>query len=91
MYGFRYVTTYYDMSIWLYLYVRRHKYHSNIMKLENMIATRKTEKSTFRLPLDLANQLRHMAIDEQTTVTELLIEAIQDFLAKKRGGGASKK
>jgi len=42
----------------------------------------KTEKSTFRLPIDLAIQLKHLAIDRRTTVTELLIEAIQKYLAE---------
>ena len=47
------------------------------------------EKSTFRMPLRLMKQLRYLAIDRNTTVTALLIEAVKEYLSK--GGGKSKK
>jgi predicted transcriptional regulator len=43
------------------------------------------KKTSFRLDSDLVNQLSHLAIDRNTTVTALLTEAIKQYLkaAKK--------
>jgi hypothetical protein len=39
------------------------------------------EKTTFNLPKDLLNQFRHIAIDKETTIASLVIEAMKDYLS----------
>lgn len=43
------------------------------------------ERTSVRLPEDLLNEFRHLAIDRRSTVTDLLIEAMKMYLkmAKK--------
>jgi hypothetical protein len=48
-----------------------------------------TEKATHRIPTSLLNQFRHLAIDKNTTVTALIIEAMKEYISK--GGGKIKK
>jgi metal-responsive CopG/Arc/MetJ family transcriptional regulator len=38
------------------------------------------ERTSVRLPEDLLNEFRHLAIDRKTTVTELLIVAMKMYL-----------
>jgi metal-responsive CopG/Arc/MetJ family transcriptional regulator len=38
------------------------------------------ERTSVRLPEDLLNEFRHLAIDKRTTVTDLLIEAMKMYL-----------
>ena len=38
------------------------------------------ERTSIRLPEDLLNQFRHLAIDRKSTVTDLLIEAMKQYL-----------
>jgi metal-responsive CopG/Arc/MetJ family transcriptional regulator len=38
------------------------------------------ERTSVRLPEDLLNEFRHLAIDRKTTVTELLIAAMKMYL-----------
>lgn len=38
------------------------------------------ERTSVRLPEDLLNEFRHLAIDKKTTVTDLLIEAMKQYL-----------
>jgi hypothetical protein len=38
------------------------------------------ERTFVRLPEDLLNEFRHLAIDRKTTVTELLIAAMKMYL-----------
>lgn len=38
------------------------------------------ERTSVRLPEDLLNQFRHLAIDRKSTVTDLLIEAMKQYL-----------
>ena len=38
------------------------------------------ERTSVRLPEDLLNQFRHLAIDKKTTVTDLLVEAMKMYL-----------
>lgn len=38
------------------------------------------ERTSVRLPEDLLNEFRHLAIDRKSTVTELLIEAMKMYL-----------
>ena len=38
------------------------------------------ERTSVRLPEDLLNQFRHLAIDKKSTVTDLLIEAMKQYL-----------
>lgn len=38
------------------------------------------ERTSVRLPEDLLNEFRHLAIDKKSTVTDLLIEAMKMYL-----------
>ena len=39
-------------------------------------------KTTLRLPADLVKQLKYKALDENTTVTDLAIRALKEYLKK---------
>jgi hypothetical protein len=40
-------------------------------------------KVTWRIPADVFKELRHMAIDENVPVTDLVTKALKDFLRSK--------
>jgi metal-responsive CopG/Arc/MetJ family transcriptional regulator len=42
------------------------------------------ERTSVRLPEDLLNEFRHLAIDKKSTVTDLLIEAMKMYLKANR-------
>jgi predicted HicB family RNase H-like nuclease len=53
-------------------------------KLETEMKVEKGEvKLTLRLPLELARDLKHKAIDENTSVNALLMEAARGLLKRK--------
>jgi predicted DNA-binding ribbon-helix-helix protein len=47
--------------------------------------------ASFRLPGDMMHRLRVMAAEEDTTITELLIEGINEVFAKRESQKAGKK
>ena len=46
----------------------------------------KRESTTVRLNPDLLKQLKHFAVDENKSVSELVEEGIRLFLQKQKGG-----
>lgn len=40
-------------------------------------------KTTIRLPDNILRKLKHLAIDDNRTLTEVIIEAVSDYLKKK--------
>lgn len=40
-------------------------------------------KTTLRIPTDAIKQLKHIAIDENKTLTQVIQEAIDEYLANK--------
>ena len=58
-------------------------------KLTELTKDNNNTKATFRLPNDLLNQYKHLAIDKNTTVTALIIEAMKEYISK--GGSRLKK
>jgi hypothetical protein len=42
------------------------------------------ERTSWRLPKSLIKQLKQYALDHDTTVTAIAIEAFQEFLRKKK-------
>ena len=49
----------------------------------------KRESRTVRLNPELLKQLKHLAVDENKTVSELVEEGIQLLLRKQKGGSLS--
>ena len=45
-----------------------------------------TAKSTFRLPKELYRRLKHRAIEENRSIAEVLIDAIEFYLSRLRTG-----
>ena len=43
--------------------------------------------TTISLPADVYKQLKHLAVDEEQTVRDLIREAIEELLARKKRGG----
>lgn len=41
-------------------------------------------KTTLRLPDEILTELKHIAIDDKRTLTDVVVEALRDYL-KKRG------
>ena len=41
-------------------------------------------KTTIRLPDEMLRELKHIAIDDKKTLTELITEALDDYLKKRR-------
>ena len=41
-------------------------------------------KTTLRLPEEILIELKHIAIDDKRTLTDIVVEALKDYL-KKRG------
>jgi hypothetical protein len=41
-------------------------------------------KVTWRIPADVFKELKHLAIDENVPVTELVTKALRDFLRKSK-------
>jgi predicted transcriptional regulator len=52
-----------------------------LMKEEEEAAISKT---TIRLPDQMLRDLKHLAIDDKKTLTELITEALDDYLKKRR-------
>jgi hypothetical protein len=50
----------------------------------------KDYKATFRMPLDLFWDLKQLAVDQRTNVTDLVNEALLDLLAKYKKKGDKK-
>ena len=44
-----------------------------------------TVKITVRMPKPLSNRLKHRAIDESTSVQDLVIRALEAYLGRKAG------
>jgi hypothetical protein len=40
-------------------------------------------KTTLRVPDELLAELKHLAIDERTSINDLMLESIQDLLKRK--------
>jgi hypothetical protein len=54
-------------------------------KLETLVKEENNEvKATWRIPADLFRQLKHKAIDENTSVTDQVVKALRQFLDKKK-------
>ena len=47
-----------------------------------MIVDGETTRTTMRLPTELVDEFKHLAIDRRTTVTALFIEAMEQYLQK---------
>lgn len=46
------------------------------------------EKTTLRISEDIIKQLKHIAIDENKTLTQVIQEALDEYLQQhKKGGG----
>ena len=41
-------------------------------------------RTSFKIPLDILNDYKHLAIDKQTTVTELFIDALKQYLRARK-------
>ncbi len=41
-------------------------------------------KTTIRLPDEMLRELKHLAIDDRKTLTELVTEALSDYLKKRK-------
>jgi predicted transcriptional regulator len=41
-------------------------------------------KTTIRLPDEMLRELKHLAIDDRKTLTELVTEALTDYLKKRK-------
>jgi hypothetical protein len=44
-------------------------------------------KTTLRIPADVIKQLKHIAIDENKTLTQVIQEALDEYLANKEEEG----
>ncbi|HOJ39755.1 MAG TPA: hypothetical protein PKX93_04585 [bacterium] len=47
--------------------------------------TEATHKYTFILPVELMKQVKHTAIEEETTISEWLAQALRERLARQKG------
>jgi hypothetical protein len=61
-----------------------HKYtciYYNMMDMENDEVVGEDEtKTTMKIPTDLLDTFKHLAIDEKTTVTALIVESMKQYL-----------
>lgn len=55
---------------------------SKAVELENRTSDPKTIREEFRLPFELADQLRKYAFETRTTKTATVIEALENFFKK---------
>jgi len=46
--------------------------------------------TTISLSADLYKRLKHLAVDEEQTVRDLIREAVEEFLARKEKGGGKR-
>jgi len=54
------------------------------MTTYDQIMSENIERTTLRLPKPLIRQLKQYALDHDTTMTAIAIEAFQEFLQKKK-------
>lgn len=47
-------------------------------------------KTTLNLPDEIVRELKHIAIDDKQTLTAIFVEALKDYLNKRRGGNNKK-
>lgn len=40
-------------------------------------------KTTLRLPDEILRELKHIAIDDNRTLTDIVVEALEDYLKKR--------
>ena len=45
------------------------------------------DKTTLRISQDIIKQLKHIAIDENKTLTQVVQEALDEYLQHKKKGG----
>src|ERR687888_1706740 len=64
-----------------YPYANRYGYQRRAVE-ENNPFRDIIERVTYNIPKNLFKQLRYLAIDKNTTVTALLVEAIKEYLSK---------
>jgi hypothetical protein len=76
------------LACWQHLYANL-KYNASVPKTVLKIENGEV-KATFRLPADLMKKLKYMAIDKNTSVNALVIQALDDFLEGKLYGKAKK-
>jgi hypothetical protein len=55
--------------------------YNNMMEMENddLVGENET-KTTMKIPTDLLDSFKHLAIDEKTTVTALIVESMKLYL-----------
>ncbi len=58
-----------------------------MIKQEYLLET----KTTLRLPDNVLRELKHLAIDDNRTLTEIITEALTYYLEEKRGKKITKK
>ena len=70
------------MSVCQYTYITWHmnNYMSKQREEDNENEEEGITRTSFKIPLDILNDYKHLAIDKQTTVTELFIDALKQYL-----------
>jgi len=48
------------------------------------------DKTTLRISEDIIKQLKHIAIDENKTLTQVIQEALEEYLQQHKKGGGRK-
>jgi hypothetical protein len=50
----------------------------------SLMTDKKETKATWRIPDDMLVDLKHLAIDDRTSVNTLAVQAIKDYLSKRK-------
>jgi hypothetical protein len=78
------------MASWsIYLYGLPAQLISNrslLNQITVMITKEEEVKATWKIPRALLREFKHFAADDDTTVTALVITAMKEFAARRKGG-----
>jgi len=56
-----------------------------MIKQEYLLKEEDIAKTTLRIPNSILRELKHLSIDDNKTLTEIVVEALTYYLEEKRG------
>ncbi len=60
-----------------------HVYITNVLILQEIILKEDIAKTTLRIPNSILRELKHLSIDYNKTLTEIIVIALSEYLEKR--------
>ena len=69
-------------------YKQIHVYNTNVMIKQEIILAEEEDdiaKTTLRIPNSILRELKHLGIDDNKTLTEIITKALSEYVNKRKG------